>query len=189
MTSLENSTLQQVTRLVQHRLQSARERVKHAREERMKRYYKGQVDTLTIVLKDLETVTFELGMELDPEECPEEPTQPVHSVMPAPKPSKPSKPSKRQKPPTAPSFTYQALAEDAVKRGIISQTSSHFYYDHFPDKHIQGFTQLYQAFEDNEVLRRTVQEALERLDAETVVHEPTPQDATHTTNIDKGSDT
>ncbi len=67
--------LEALRTVFQQRLQSAQSRVMQAQEESMERYYKGQVDTLNIVLQDVDAMKFELGLELDRAESPEEPHQ------------------------------------------------------------------------------------------------------------------
>lgn len=46
------------------RLHSAQRRFQHARDEQMKRYYKGQVDALSVALHEMRTIKFEAGAEL-----------------------------------------------------------------------------------------------------------------------------
>ncbi len=68
MTTAIQTIFDELTTLFQQRLRSARERVRLADHEDMQRYYKGQVDTLTIVVRDLEAMKFERGLELDLED-------------------------------------------------------------------------------------------------------------------------
>lgn len=156
--------LQQLTTLIQGRFESAQERAQATENERMSRYYKGQADTLRLVLHDIDALKFEIGMELTLEETiPEPPIQeasPDSSV-------KSDKPVKRKgrapKPKTveAPVFTYKALAQKAVQHDIITRKISHFYHDLLPGGHVKGYDALYQAFEDSEELREAIKKALE----------------------------
>ncbi len=63
MTPTEKTILQTLTTLLKHRLDEAQERRRTAQHDDMKRYYKAQADTLNMVLRDLETVIFESGLE------------------------------------------------------------------------------------------------------------------------------
>lgn len=50
--------------LIRQRLESAQQRAANAQDASMSRYYKGQADTLHIVLRDIEAIQFENGFEL-----------------------------------------------------------------------------------------------------------------------------
>ncbi|GAK56600.1 hypothetical protein U27_03562 [Candidatus Vecturithrix granuli] len=175
MMQIAQTIFQEFTTILQRRLQSAQERVQTAEHERMNRYYKGQVDTLSLVLHDIDALKFEFGMELNPETILEPPAQQAREVQkvvetqvetpaPAPKPEKLTRGKGRAKKPKVeevPVFAYKALAQQAVERGIIARRISHFYHDLLPDKHVKGYPALYQAFEDNENFRQSIQKALE----------------------------
>ncbi|MBD3307760.1 hypothetical protein GF339_15115 [candidate division KSB3 bacterium] len=179
MTQSQYAALDRLTGLLKERLQSAQARVQASDSDHMQRYYKGQADTLHIVLRDIDAIKFEEGMELEALKSPKRSLQAEPSVPP--KPPRTRKPRKRSRRSTATpppsSFTYQALAQEAVNRGIIRQKLSHFYHDLLPEQHVKGYTPLYQAFEDNEVLRQAVQEALRTLDTETPPSNSEPSEA------------
>lgn len=172
MMQIAQTIFQEFTTILQRRLQSAQERVQTTEHERMNRYYKGQVDTLSLVLHDIDALKFEFGMELNPEAIPQSPAQQAQEVVEIqveasaipPKPEKSARGKGRAKKPKVeetPVFTYKALAQQAVERGIIARKISHFYHDLLPEKHVKGYPALYQAFEENENLRRAIQKALE----------------------------
>ena len=141
MTQHEAHILDEIKTRLQQRLQLAQIRVKNAQHDRMYRYYKGQVDALKVMLQDLETLKFDFGIELEPEATkPEQETSSISVPIPTPSP-------------------YQALADDAVKRGIITQRYSHFYHELLPGKRVKGYQQLYQAFETSPAFRQAIQEA------------------------------
>ena len=73
MNQTVQNLLQELTTLIQRRFESAQERVQTTDHERMSRYYKGQADTLRLVLHDIDALKFEFGMELTPEAFPEIP--------------------------------------------------------------------------------------------------------------------
>ena len=50
--------------LIRQRLESAQQRAANAQDASMSRYYKGQADTFHIVLRDIEAIQFENGLEL-----------------------------------------------------------------------------------------------------------------------------
>jgi len=141
MTQHEAHILDEVKTRLQKRLQLAQIRVKNAQHDQMSRYYKGQVDALKVMLQDLETLKFDFGIELEPEIIkPKQETGSIRESSPTPSP-------------------YQALADDAVKRGIIIQRYSHFYHELLPEKRVKGYQQLYQAFETSLEFRQAIQEA------------------------------
>jgi hypothetical protein len=160
--------------ITKSRLESAQKRFTGAQDDYMKRYYKGQVDTLRMVLHDIK---FELGLELhedisptsqrtDTLEAQEQPPAVSQSVSQEPKKHKSqkneksqnSKKSKKKEPPESPC---KPLAHAAIKKGIIEQRSSHFLHPSFPGGRVQGFPQLYKALEDDEKLRQAIQAALQ----------------------------
>lgn len=175
MMQIAQTIFQEFTTILQRRLQSAQERVQTAEHERMNRYYKGQVDTLSLILHDIDALKFEFGMELNPETIFQAPAQqaqevrslaetPAETPVSTPKPEKPARGkgrAKKAKIEETPVFTYKALAQQAVECGIIARKISHFYHDLLPEKHVKGYSALYQAFEDNESLRQAVKKALE----------------------------
>lgn len=175
MMQIAQSIFQEFTTLIQRRLQSAQERVQTTEHERMNRYYKGQVDTLSLVLHDIDALKFEFGMELNPEVIPQSPAQQAQEVqnvietqaetpISASKSEKPTRGKGRAKKPNveeAPVFIYKTLAQQAIEHGIIARKISHFYHDLLPGKHVKGYPALYRAFEENENLRQEVQKALE----------------------------
>lgn len=175
MMQIAQTIFQEFTTILQRRLQSAQERVQTTEHERMNRYYKGQVDTLSLVLHDIDALKFEFGMELNPEMIPEPPAQQAQEVQnvvetqvetpaPTPKPEKPTRGKGRAKKPKveeAPVFAYKALAQKAVERGIITRKISHFYHELLPQGHVKGYPTLYQALEDNENFRQAIQKAVE----------------------------
>ncbi len=167
--------LDELFRIMQSRLESAQQRFNGAQDDYMKRYYKGQVDTLSLVLYDIE---FELGIERhedirqtttqeqDVPDAQEQPPTDSQSVSPAPKEQtsekteKPRK-SKKRKKVEIPDSPYKPLAHAAIKQGIIIQKASHFGHPLLPGSHVQGFPRLYKALEDDEILRQTLQSALQ----------------------------
>lgn len=172
MMQIAQSIFEEFTTILQRRLQSAQERVQTTEHERMNRYYKGQVDTLSLVLHDIDALKFEFGMELNPEVIPQSLVQQAQEVVEiqveasavSPKPEKSARgkgQAKKPKVEESPVFTYKALAQQAVERGIIARKISHFYHDLLPEKHVKGYPALYQALEENENLRQAVQKALE----------------------------
>jgi hypothetical protein len=67
MMQIAQTIFQELTAILQRRIQSAQERVQTTEDERMNRYYKGQADTLSLVLHDIDALRFDFGMELNPE--------------------------------------------------------------------------------------------------------------------------
>ncbi len=144
---------QELRTQIQHRFQSAQQRIDDAKSQKQMQYFKGQADTLRVVLQDIDAAKFELGVELDDEP----PLEPVTTR----KPRKVRKTRTSQKKPVPPVSPYKELADRAVKAGIITQSGSHFMHELLPKGHAQGFYQLYDAFEENEHLRNAIQETLE----------------------------
>ena len=165
--------LDELFTIIDARLQSAYQRVKGAQDEHMMRYYKGQADTLRVVLRDIEATKFEQGMELDehpeytsPEQVIPEMHDPPQVVSDVPKPktpktSKTSKTSTTRKTAEPPRAPYHDLAHQAVQHEIILRNSSHFHHALLPGTHVQGYPRLYQALEDDETLRQAIQQALQ----------------------------
>jgi hypothetical protein len=157
--------------IMQQRLQSAQQRVKNTEDAEMKRYYKGQVDALQVVLRDIDSFKFELGMELAPEktsaieaQVAEKPAKPQEArevkVAGARKGSRRKKAASTPVPAEAPVVSqYEGLAQDALKQGVITQRACWFYHDQLPGGRIKGFEQLYKALEENVAFRQSVQEA------------------------------
>jgi hypothetical protein len=155
MKQSEYYILDELTAMIQQRLQSAQKRVKNTSEDYMKRYYKGQVDTLNVVLRDIATSKFEMGLELEPEEVvreqrPDVPSEPVPQIH----------------------YEYKELAHEAIRRGIIGRKISWFYHELLPDKRIKGYTPLYEALAAHAEFRQTVQEACAVKPAATVSADP-----------------
>jgi hypothetical protein len=177
-------TLDELVRITQSRLKSAQQRFNGAQDDYMKRYYKGQVDTLRVVLRDIDAAKFELGIELgedvrelgedvrhtpqkkDVPEVQEQPPMESQSASQGPKKrkskttEKPQK-AKKQKKVETPESPYKPLAQAAIKQGIITKSVSHFKYPLLPGGYVQGFSQLYKAIEEDETLRQTLQSALQ----------------------------
>ncbi len=170
--------LDELFMIIHTRLRSAKQRFNEAQDEHKTRYYKGQVDTLRVVLRDIEATKFECGIELHdyhdhtlPEQdIPDKQDQPPHDDAPSisqptgeEKPKKLKKPrkSKTRKAAAPPESPYASLARQAVKQDIIRRTSSHFLHDLLPQKHVQGYPRLYQVFENDERFRQAIQEALQ----------------------------
>jgi hypothetical protein len=153
--------------IMQQRLQSAQQRVKNTEDAEMKRYYKGQVDALQVVLRDIDSFKFELGMELAPEktivieaQAAEKPAKPQEAHEGARKGSRRKKSAPQPVPAEAPVvFQYEGLAQDALKQGVITRRACWFYHDQLPGGRIKGFEQLYKALEENVAFRQSVQEA------------------------------
>ncbi len=61
MMQIAQTIFQELTAILQRRIQSAQERVQTTEDERMNRYYKGQADTLSLVLHDIDALKFDLG--------------------------------------------------------------------------------------------------------------------------------
>ncbi len=162
MMQIAQTIFQELTAILQRRIQSAQERVQTTEDERMNRYYKGQADTLSLVLHDIDALKFDFGMELNPEL--QKTNQPQAEIFsPAPKLEKPVKRkgrAQKSKVEAAPVFTYEALAQQAVKWGIIDRKISHFYHELLPGKRVKGYPALYRALEDNEEFRQAIQEAI-----------------------------
>lgn len=169
--------LDELFTIIQTRLRSAQQRFNGAQDDHMTRYYKGQVDTLRVVLRDIDAMKFECGIELHdhtghtlPEQdVPDVQDHPLHDFPSISRPTEEDKPKHTRKPrkpktrkaAAPPESPYQQLAHQAVKLGIITRTSSHFFHDLLPEKHVQGYPRLYQAFEDDERFRQAIQEALQ----------------------------
>jgi len=157
--------------IMQQRLQSAQQRVKNTEDAEMKRYYKGQVDALQVVLRDIDSFKFELGMELAPEktsaiaaQAVEKPTKPQEArevkIAIAKKGSRRKKAASKPVQAEAPVVSqYEGLAQDALKQGVITQRACWFYHDQLPGNKIKGFPQLYQALEEHTAFRQAVQVA------------------------------
>ncbi len=188
--------LDELFTIIDARLQSASQRIKGAQNDHMMRYYKGQADTLRVVLRDIEATKFEHGMELDePPEytfpkqvIPETDDSPqVVSDVPKPKTSKTSNTPKTSRtsststtrktaaPPRSP---YHDLAHQAVQHEIILRNSSHFHHALLPGTHVQGYPRLYQALEDDETLRQAIQQALQNAEFPPSSDQQTSSDVT-----------
>ena len=156
--------------LIRQRFDSARKRAKSTQDPSMNRYYKGQVDALHVVLRDIDTMKFESGMELILEEqnrqaldlaAPAEELETGDTFAPAktrggrPKKTTEAKPAK----PAAPDSPHKALAEDALQRGVIARRVSWFYHAMLPNGRAKGFDQLFRALENDAAFRQAVQEA------------------------------
>ena len=167
MMQSKEELLHSLETLVQQRLQSAQQRVKQTHNVEMKRYYKGQADALHIVLRDIDTAKFELGMELMVE--PSAPVeQPVEQVVSSEKVTAPVV----EAPPVSP---YDDLAREAVRRKIVAQKYSWFFHDLLPKQGIRGYRQLAQALEKKAAFRKAVQAACARPDGESAPVQKTPQ--------------
>ncbi len=165
-------TIQELWAAINNRLQSAQQRIDGAEDEKKSRYFKGQADALRVVLRDIEAAKFELGLELDEDagglslaqELPGIPGSGRRGTSRRTRrPRKPRKTRSRSIPPESP---YKPLADQAVAKGVIVRTSSHFLHDLLPKGHVQGFNQLYEAFEEDENLRNGIQAELDKLEAE-----------------------
>lgn len=64
MTQKQEQSFHMLETLIRQRLESAQQRAANAPDASMSRYYKGQADTLHIVLRDIEAIQFENGFEL-----------------------------------------------------------------------------------------------------------------------------
>lgn len=64
MTPKQEQSLHALETLIRQRLESAAQRAANTQDVYMGRYYKGQADTLHIVLRDIEAMKFENGIEL-----------------------------------------------------------------------------------------------------------------------------
>lgn len=161
-------TLYELGVTIRDRLNSAQKRVKGTEDEQKARYYKGQVDALHVVLRDIEAAKFELGMELDDvalrkasrrsrssaDASGEGGTSQSKATR------KPRRRRSRVEPPQSP---YKSMADEAVAKEVIVRSSSHFMHPLLPKGHAQGFNQLYQAFDEDENLRKGIQEELDKL--------------------------
>jgi len=169
--------LDEVFTIIQTRLRSAQQRFNGAQDDHMTRYYKGQVDTLRVILRDIEATKFERGIELHddishtpqaqdvPDAHDQSPTV-SHSASRSPeghtsKTSRTPRTPKTRKAGDIHESPYKALAQQAITQGIMTQKSSHFFHDLLPEKHVQGYPRLYQAFEDDERFRQAIQAALQ----------------------------
>lgn len=173
--------LQAVEMSVQQRFASAQQRVLKTDDAEMKRYYKGQLDAFRVMLRDLDNIRFECGLELpietsqasppapEPEAAAIEPLPASSPVPPTPEAPAPAKRRTRKKAvvadaPKAPPVKspYEALASQALERGVITRNVSWFFHDFFPTP-IKGFRQLHQTLEENPAFRQVVQEACAQL--------------------------
>lgn len=170
MVQKKDNELSLLEQLIRQRFDSARKRAKSAQDPSMNRYYKGQVDALHVVLRDIDTMKFESGMELILEEqnrqaldlaAPAEELQAgetpasVKTRGGRPKKTAEIKPAK----PAAPDSPYKALAEDALQRGVIARRVSWFYHAMLPNGRAKGFDQLFRALENDDAFRQAIQEA------------------------------
>lgn len=174
--------------LIRQRLESALQRAANAQDAYMGRYYKGQADTLHIVLRDIDAAKFENGLELGvtskETSAPINESQPLARTLeepvgtltqrpreiPASKVKRLSKkalesvePKTKSKPTAEPkeplSSEYAALAGEAVEKGVVAQKASWFFHELLPNKAVKGFRKLYQAFEQDAAFRQTITDA------------------------------
>jgi hypothetical protein len=187
MTKMEVISMTELENILQIRVQSALERFQGAQDEIMQRYYKGQVDTLKVVLRDIENVKFEMGVEGElplelaqqakvagqkatGEQAAEEAAEESEK--------KPGRKKRKKAPKKAPqeeeTYLYKDLAHEAIRKGVIRQNYSSFYHDLLPGKGVRGFVRLYTALENNEDLRQAIQAAC-KAPAEQAQPEPEPK--------------
>lgn len=183
MTLNKEEGLELFERQVQQRFQSARQRFVNANETQQKRYYKGQVDALQIVLREIDTIKFELGMELMHAEESAAVVQPAIAAKkevavtplaleepqaaPAPKRTRqrkqPAEPkAKRGRKPSAvaePAGPYDDLIKQALKLDVLKRRASWYYHDLLPNKNVKGTYQLNKAFEENVAFREAIRAA------------------------------
>lgn len=162
MQKSEQTGLFTIERIIQERYKSAKMRVKNTQDELMKRYYKGQLDALTIALRDLDTMKFEHGYELEPETEPiifsPSPVKPVAEKIEEPK--KPEKkPAVKPEPKKPLESPYKDLVREAIGKKVITQRFSRFYHPALPQNGVKGFRALYQALEENSAFRQSVEDA------------------------------
>ncbi len=185
MTQKQEQSLHALETLIRQRLESALQRAANTQDVYMGRYYKGQADTLHIVLRDIEATQFENGLELGVagketlasvvelhplfrgiEEPAEMPVQrprdaSTRKVKRLPKKSDDAAPKLKSKPTPQepPSSEYADLAREALKKRVITQRASWFFHDLFPNKALKGFRNLYQMFEQDAAFRQAIADA------------------------------
>lgn len=184
MSKQEKNILDGLTALLQERFETALEQFQYTDDDYMERYYKGQMDVLYLAQHDIEVLKFDAGMELDLEmlvpprkEAPSTPADKERETT-----SKRGKRASKNKPrkKSTQNFTHQKLAQRALEKGVVTQKVSHFYHELLPNGRVKGYNKLYQAFDENEALRRSVEEALQALENQAAEETPQPEQAPET---------
>ncbi len=188
MTQKHEQSLHALETLIRQRLESAAQRAANAQDAYMIRYYKGQADTLHIVLRDIEATQFENGIELgvagketlasvielrplsrsleEPAEAPvqrprEASTRKIKRLTKkSAAETEPKATSKpKAEPKEPPSSEYAALAREALEKSVITQSASWFLHPLLPNKAVRGFRKLYQIFEQDAAFRQAITDA------------------------------
>ncbi|PIE35020.1 hypothetical protein CSA56_05950 [candidate division KSB3 bacterium] len=113
-------------------------RRKKAKKSKVKYYFEGQEDAFEQILIELKNLKYELDMSEDEEE--EEQT------------------IEKSTQEDIEGDGAESLLQQALKKGIITQRSSHYYYDEFPNKRLQGRGNVLAALSDTELYEKIQQQ-------------------------------